>query len=78
MRTSRRHLAAALAAGLLGACLGGCATVGVKPWEHDLLAKKRMALVPDPLEMALDQHIYFSKEATTGGAGLGGGGCGCN
>ena len=26
----------------------------------------------------LDEHIYFSKEASTGGAGFGGGGCGCN
>ena len=26
---------------------------------------------------ALDEHIYFSKEASTGGASFGGGGCGC-
>ena len=78
MRNNRKLLAAGLLAVLLAASLGGCATIGVKPWQRDVLAKPRMALVPDPLEMALDQHIYFSKEATTGGAGLGGGGCGCN
>ena len=32
----------------------------------------------DPLEAAIDDHIYFSKEASSGGRGFGGGGCGCN
>jgi hypothetical protein len=27
---------------------------------------------------AIDQHVYFSKEASMGGAEIGGGGCGCN
>lgn len=54
----------------------GCAHV--KPWERDLLADKHMALVPSPLDNAMDNHIYFSKEAASGGQGLGGGGCGCN
>jgi hypothetical protein len=26
----------------------------------------------------IDDHIYFSKEAATGGRATGGGGCGCN
>ena len=30
------------------------------------------------LETAIDEHVYFSKEAATGGRGIGGGGCGCN
>jgi len=51
---------------------------GVKPWERDLLAEKKMQLDPSPLEAAFDEHIYFSKEASSGGAGVGGGGCGCN
>ena len=70
--------AALLAAAALTIAAGGCATLGVKPWERDLLAKPGMALDSDPVATALDQHIYFSKEASTGGAGLGGGGCGCN
>ena len=58
-------------------CLvGGCSTV--KPWDRDLLAQKKMQLVPAPLDNALDTHIFFSKEAASGGQGLGGGGCGCN
>ncbi|VAW67654.1 putative lipoprotein [hydrothermal vent metagenome] len=56
--------------------LSACTTV--QPWEKDLLAKPSMALVPDQNESFLDEHVYFSKEASTGGQGVGGGGCGCN
>lgn len=54
----------------------GCAAV--KPWERDLLAADKMQLIPFPIETSLDEHIYFSKEASSGGQGIGGGGCGCN
>ena len=50
----------------------------VKPWDRDLLAEKQMQLTPDPMENSMDQHIYFSKEASSGGQAIGGGGCGCN
>jgi hypothetical protein len=50
----------------------------VQPWERDLLSEEQMQPTPDPVENALDEHIYFSKEASTGGTGVGGGGCGCN
>jgi len=55
-----------------------CSTMGVEAWERDILAKDEMQLVSDPLEAAIDDHIYFSKEASSGGRGFGGGGCGCN
>jgi len=58
--------------------LGGCSSMGVEPWERDVLAKEEMQLVTDPIEAATDDHIYFSKEASSGGRGFGGGGCGCN
>lgn len=58
--------------------LTGCSSLGVQPWERDVLAREDMQLVTDPLESATDDHIYFSKEATSGGRGFGGGGCGCN
>ncbi|MFK8051284.1 MAG: DUF4266 domain-containing protein [Halioglobus sp.] len=58
--------------------LGGCSQLGVQPWERDLLAKKEMQLITDPVDASLDEHIYFSKEASSGGASFGGGGCGCN
>jgi hypothetical protein len=60
------------------ASLAGCSSMGVEPWERDILAKAEMQLTTDPLEAATDDHIYFSKEASSGGRGFGGGGCGCN
>ncbi len=51
---------------------------GVQPWQRDLLAAPGMEIDPDPIETALDEHIYFSKEASSGGLGAAGGGCGCN
>jgi len=56
----------------------GCSSLGVEPWERDVLAKDEMQLTTDPVEAAIDDHIYFSKEASSGGRGFGGGGCGCN
>jgi len=56
----------------------GCANMGVEPWERDLLAKPEMALNSDAIQSSLDDHIYFSKEASSGGRSFAGGGCGCN
>jgi hypothetical protein len=57
----------------------GCATTEPpKPWERGDLAKASMQIDPDKLETKIQQHIYTSKEAATGGYGVGGGGCGCN
>jgi hypothetical protein len=67
------RLSLALALPLL---LAGCATV--HPWDRDLLAEKWMRLNPCPQLRAIDDHIYFSKEASMGGQDVGGGGCGCN
>ena len=58
--------------------VAGCSSMGVEPWERDVLAKDEMQLTTDPIEAATDDHIYFSKEASSGGRGFGGGGCGCN
>jgi hypothetical protein len=58
--------------------LSGCASLGVEPWQRDLLAKKEMTLTNAAIDASLDDHIYFSKEATSGGRSFGGGGCGCN
>ncbi len=58
--------------------VSGCSSMGVEPWERDVLAKEEMQLVTDPIEAATDDHIYFSKEASSGGQSFGGGGCGCN
>jgi hypothetical protein len=57
---------------------GGCSSLGVKPWERDILAREEMQLGSDPLDAAIDDHLYFSKEASSGGRSFAGGGCGCN
>ncbi len=63
---------------LLSTMLAGCSSMGVESWERDLLAKDSMQPVPDFFDNYYDEHIYFSKEASSGGQGVGGGGCGCN
>ena len=65
-----------LCAGITLLLLAGCATV--QPWQRGTLARPDMALVSDPLQASLDDHVYFSKEASSGGRSFGGGGCGCN
>lgn len=50
----------------------------VKPWQKGILAKEEMALEGDSLDAYVNDHIYFSKEGSTGGTSVGGGGCGCN
>ena len=56
--------------------LYGCANVSAL--DREVLAKDEMQLTTDAIEAATDDHIYFSKEAASGGRGFGGGGCGCN
>ena len=51
---------------------------GVRPWQRGALARESMRLDADLLTLAFDDHLYFSKEASSGGRGFGGGGCGCN
>ena len=58
--------------------LSGCSSMGVKPWQREILARSDMNPDGEPLRAALDDHTYFSKEAASGGRGFGGGGCGCN
>lgn len=63
---------------LASGVFSGCAGVGVEVWNRDVLAKHEMQLDAGAVDKALDNHIYFSKEASSGGDGFGGGGCGCN
>ena len=73
-----RRIAFSLTILLGGSLLTGCAGIGVEPWDRDLLARPDMEMISDPLEAGVDAHIYFSKEASSGGEGFAGGGCGCN
>ncbi len=63
---------------IAASAFSGCATMGVHPWERELLAERAMAVDPNPIQSAFDDHIYFSIEGSSGGRSFGGGGCGCN
>lgn len=63
------------AAALLSA-LTGCQTV--QPWQREALADYTMRADRDPLHDTMTEHIYFSREASAGGRGVGASGCGCN
>jgi Domain of unknown function (DUF4266) len=56
--------------------ISGCTTV--RPWERDVMARRSMALDEQPMIASFDDHMYFSKEASSGGKSFDGGGCGCN
>lgn len=58
------------------ALTSGCANV--KPWERSALADYTMRADREPLANAFSEHMWFSREAASGGRGVGGGGCGCN
>ena len=61
---------------LLALSLIGCETV--QPWERGNLARPEMQLNGDPLGSQLYSQVYDSKEASSGGTGTAGAGCGCN
>jgi PBP1b-binding outer membrane lipoprotein LpoB len=56
--------------------LAGCANVA--PYQRGYLARGSMALDPDPGVARSLEKTYAAKEAASGGASVGGGGCGCN
>ncbi len=58
---------------LLGAC-----SSNVKPWERGNLAREEMTFGSEGLISTINDHVYFSKEATSGGSSFAAGGCGCN
>ncbi len=65
-----------LGVGALGALGAGCQHVN--PWDRGALSEAIMRADHDPLGGMMAEHMWFSREAATGGRGVGGGGCGCN
>jgi hypothetical protein len=57
--------------------LSGCGITPVQPWQRGTLARPQMQPV-HAIDSAFDDHIYFSKEASSGGQSFSAGGCGCN
>jgi hypothetical protein len=56
----------------------GCTAPKVQPWERATLTTYPMRPDRDPQAAAMAEHIWFSREAASGGRGVGGSGCGCN
>ena len=56
--------------------IAGCANVA--PYQRGYLARESMALDPNPGMAKALEKTYSAKEAASGGASVGGGGCGCN
>jgi hypothetical protein len=79
LRKAARRTGFVLAA-LAAVALTGCSSLYAppKPWEKGLLAKPEMTMESDTLDTHFSQHTYGSKEGSSGGYGVGGGGCGCN
>ena len=73
MKMRRLFLTAALLCAVFGS---GCKHVS--PWERGALADPIMNPDRDPLGIMMAEHMWFSREAASGGRGVGGGGCGCN
>ena len=63
-------------AGAVLAAATGCANVA--PYQRGYLARDDMALDANPGTMKALEKTYSAKEAASGGASVGGGGCGCN
>ena len=63
---------------LITFCLCLCQCSEVLPWQRGKLADYTMRPDRDTVATTLGDHIFFSREAATGGRGIGGGGCGCN
>lgn len=74
----KRKITLILALAGLATLFTGCTTTHVNPWERETLAEYSMRPDRDPLHNTMFEHIYFSREASAGGRGVGGSGCGCN
>jgi hypothetical protein len=81
VKSLKLRLALLVTAAAASLFLGGCSTtsaVRVRPWERAALADDTMNPSRDPVGSAMTDHVYFSREAASGGKGVGGSGCGCN
>ena len=67
----------ALTFGMLVLAFGsGC--MNVQPWQRATLADESMRADRGGVNAALNEHVWFSREAATGGRDVAANGCGCN
>ena len=67
-----------LRASLVATSLCVCACTTVAPYQRGHLAREDMALEANPGFAKAIEKTFAAKEAASGGASVGGGGCGCN
>jgi hypothetical protein len=63
---------------LLALAVFAAACTPVAPYQRGYLARDDMALDGNPGYAKAIEKTYSAKEAASGGAAVGGGGCGCN
>lgn len=63
---------------LVLAALCVCACTTVAPYQRGYLAREDMAIDPNPGFAKAIEKTFAAKEGASGGASVGGGGCGCN
>jgi hypothetical protein len=71
-----KNLTALFALAVYAILQSGCAHVAA--YERGSLADYTMRADRDPLDDTFREHVFFTREAASGGRGVGGGGCGCN
>jgi hypothetical protein len=76
MHDENQRLVFAILALLLATAATGCVTV--KPTQRSVLADPIMQFEGDPQATAQLRHAIDNREGSYGGAGVSGGGCGCN
>ena len=64
--------------GALGLVLAGCGSHAVKPDVAPTAVRPELAFDAYPVDTAMNEEMYCSKEAASGGRVFGGGGSGCN
>lgn len=62
----------------LGAALAVSGCTVVQPYQRASLARPEMAFDASPGHTRAFEKTFGAKEAASGGASVGGGGCGCN
>lgn len=62
----------------LALALACAACAPVAPYQRAHLARPEMALDGSPGMVRALEKVFAAKEAASGGASVGGGGCGCN
>ena len=71
-----RNLRSIVGVVAMAVAAGACAPVA--PYQRGYLAREDMALDANPGMMKALEKTFAAKEAASGGASVGGGGCGCN